>query len=342
MENTKEPGNSHITYEKIASAFSADANTLLPEEYIEQTLEKEEKRFENASALQISPIKFVGGNTARHCKELLRRNQPFFPLYLLLSLLTEGSMMLLLYGLMAAGYQHFFIAEKTFPQSYPFLYAGIIITGLLLYQFISRSLWLHYLSKPTDNPEKLLKKIYHHKIITGGLILLLCILSIATAYSTNWTVNFQMTILESLTLYAACGIAAGIHNLIYDSHIISFLSIGASSFHPHPKIVPAEFAHHYLTSSLQQLQGQQTTKNQALPSSEYSPEAKEILRSRQLSFRIYAVLAFIIFIFLDFLCIYQLIQVFSLPLLGFFLLSLFGTFVCLVIFLSTKILLKML
>lgn len=343
MESTKESGNSNITYQDITSAFSADACTLLPEECIEQTLEKEEKRFENASALQISPVKFVGGNTARHCKELLRRNQPFFPLYMLLNFFTEGSMMLLLYGLIAAGYQHFVIPEKNFNQPYPILYAVIVIAGLLLYQYLSRSLYFHHLAQNTDKPERLLKKLKQNKLLVNLLILLVCILFAGAVYFMDWAEKLQMTVFESLTLYAGCAILAGIHNLVYDSHIISFLSIGSSSFLPHPKTQPAEFAVHYLSSSFQQIQGQTSEENQSpRPSKNTSVEAKDILHSRLLSFRIYAVLAFIIFIFLDFLCLYQLVHVFSLPLLGFFLLSLLGTFVCLVVFLSTKILLKML
>lgn len=357
MKDTKETSHSTITYEEIADTFTRNANSLLSEKTIQQTLNKEKKRFENASALQISPIKFVGGNTDRHCKDLLRKNQPFSPLYLLLNFLTETSLALLIFGLMIAAYQHVVIPGKSFDQPFPALYAVIVAATIVLSKYLSHTIWLKCLTQDTDNPQQLLGNIRKKTYLANILLLLLCITTLTGISITGWYTALQMTILDSLVLYAACALLAGIHNVVYDSHIISFLSVGIDLLNPRRKFQTAQDVTYYLSSSLTQILGQKLPEKPSNPENNTEPktkenssksesrklwEAKEILRSRLLSFRTYDTLAFFILLILDILCLYQLLHSLTLPLLGFFLLTLLGTMLCVVVFLSAQTILKQL
>ena len=341
MENTKEARTSRISCEEIAAAFSENAATLLPEGRIRHTLEEEEKRFENASALQISPIKFIGGNTARHCKELLRRNQPFFPLYMLSSLFTEGSMILLGYLLLFAGYQHLFRPGKTVFQPYPVLDGVIAITGILLFQYRCRAIWTGELARTWDKPEQILPAVKRSKCLSGIIILSLCAAGIFAGHASGISGHFRMTLWDALILYAGCALFAGIHNLIFDSHIIAFLSAGAETLNP-KKMPPApESARQYIESALAQILGHASPSESVAPPEDGQQEkAKAVLRTRLLSFRIYGALALFILLILTCLCISQLLRSFSLPLLAFSLGALLGIFLCIVIFLSCRVVLQ--
>lgn len=333
MKNTKETRTSQISYQEIAAIFSPTAATLLPEDRIRHTLEKEEKRFENASALQISPIKFVGGNTARHCKELLRRNQPFFPLYMLSSLFTEGSLMLPLYLLLFAGYQHLVLPGKTLFQPYPVLDGIIVITGLLLFQYRCRAIWMGKLAQTWDKPEQILPAVRKSKFLSGITILLLCAAGIFASHVAGISGHFSMTLWDTLILYAGCALFAGIHNLIFDSHIIAFLSAGAETLDPRKMHQAPQTAHAYMESALTQIVAQGMGKTSR-------SQGNAILRSRLLSFRIYGSLALFILLILACLCVFQLLHSFSLPLLAFFLGALLGIFVCILVFLSCWVILQ--
>ncbi len=364
MENTKKARTSQIGYEEVAAAFSKNAATLLPEDRIRHTLEEEERRFENAAALQISPIKFIGGNTARHCKELLRRSQPFFPLYMLSSLLTEGSLMLSAYLLLYAGSQHLFSPGKTISHPYPVLDGIIVIIGLLLFQYRCRSIWLGAMARTWHKPEQILPAVKKSRCLSGIMTLLFCAAGIFTSHAAGLASRFQMTLWDTLILYAGCAIFAGIHNLIFDSHIISFLTAGAELLDPR-KIQHAPIsAQLYLESALTQILEQGFARTAHLQENPSSPEtaappenatptedaappedgeqkkAKAILRTRLLSFRIYGALALFILLILTFLSISQLLRDFSLPLLAFSLGALLGSFLCILIFLSCRAILR--
>ena len=330
MENTKETTHPENSYQEIATSFSQAAASLIPEDSIQRTLEMEKKRFENASALQISPGKFLGQNTPRHCKELLRRNQPFFPLYLLISFLMESSMALLIYGIIYSNYQRYFLIGKYNP--YPVFYALIAIGGFLLYRYISRGIWSRQLARETDKPHKLLQTVKRKQALAGMIICALCVATGAGGFLSGISHHCQMSLMDALILYAGCAILAGTHNLVFDSHILSLLSVGWNAYRPRRKIQPAETARRYINSNLEQLMNQKTSETQA----------GKILRSRLVSFRIYAVLALIILIPLDILCLYQLPRIFSAPLLIFFLMGLLGSLLCLVVISSCRIVLKIL
>lgn len=335
MENTKEARTSQINYQEIAAAFSQNAATLLPEDRIRHTLEEEEKRFENASALQISPIRFIGGNTARHCKELLRRSQPLYPLYMLSSLFAEGSLMLPVYLLLRAGYHYLFLPEKTAFQPYPVLDGILVIAGILLFQYRCRAIWKKELARTWDKPEQILPAVRKSKCLSGITILLLCAAGILASHAAGVSARLQMTLWDTLILYAGCALFAGIHNLIFDSHVIAFLSAGAESLNPRKTQHAPESAQRYMESALAQILGRGSGK-----SSRTREKAKEILRTRLLSFRVYGALALFILSILTCLCFSQLLRAFSLPLLAFSLGTLLGMFLCILIFLSCRVILQ--
>lgn len=339
MENTQGTSTSRIRYKEIAAAFSESAATLLPEDRIRHTLEEEEKRFENASALQISPAKFIGGNTARHCKELLRRSQPLYPLYMLSSLLTEGSLMLFAYLLLFAGIQHLLFPGKTITQPYPLLDGIILLAGILLLQYRFRSIWMGHLARTWDKPEHILPAIRKSKCLSSARILLFCAMGIFSVHASGVSTRLQITLWDALILYAGCALFAGIHNLIFDSHIISFLSPGAETLNPRKMYHAPRAARQYIRSSLSQILAQRAATATPPEDAEFE-KAAAILRARLLSFRIYGGLAMFILLILACLCISQLLRTFSLPLLAFSLGALLGILLCIVIFLSCRAILQ--
>lgn len=346
MQDTKEHGTSKLNYEDIAAIFTQNTATLLPEENVRQTLAEEKKRFENAAALQISPIKFIGGNTARHCKDLVRRNQPLFWLYLLFSFLMESSMavtaIMLLCKLLSAGYRALSLPEQLAP-SFPAIYILIAVTGIMLYQYISRSIWNHCLAEETDTG-KLLKRIGQKKALACSILSLLCIFMAAGIHGSGAAGSVQITVFDTFIFYVACTIISCLHNIIYDSHMISFLCVGAEALNPRTK-PSGRTAALYIDRSLQKLLGQTMTsaikqENESEAGPDKLIKAKTALRSRQLSFRVYAILGLIILSILDMLCIYQLFHVFSLSLLAFSVISLSATLLCIIVILSSHAVLK--
>lgn len=350
MQDTKDT-HTQTLQEDIAAAFSRNAASLLPEEDIVRTLEIENNRFENAGALHISPAKFTGGNTARHCKELLRRNQPLYPLYMLTSFLMEGFMILIICELLLKACHAVLPSDIVSAHTSPDLYAIITIAGVLCYKYISHEIWNRYLARRTDEPSLLYKHIRQLKCFAAILILLLCAAAGALVSMTDSAGSFQIKISDAFILYAVSAIFACLHNVIYDSHIISFLAVGADTLNPRKSPQQLQTAMHYINASLEQMTGTHTDnapdravdeEKTPQPDADRLSAAKNALRARQLSFRIYAVLALIIVVILDALCIYQLIHVFSLSLLLFSLASLCATLVCVIVILSARTILKIL
>lgn len=341
MKSTADTNSSTITYKQIAAAYEETCSSLLSPGQIAKTLLQEKKRFENASALQISPLRFIGNNTNRHCKDMLRKNQPFFPLYLLISFFTEYFAVLLIASILIGGFQHFFIQGASFNQPFNHLGDSILIMWLLIYQYGKKAVYMKYLAS-SDSPDVIRRKLRTGTILSAIIPGILCILALILFLILFPGHPLLLTPLSCLLLYVACTLAAGIHNVLFDSHVVSFLTIGISLFSRESSGKTKEAVKHYQQLVFQRMQGKPIplgtcstdVEQNHSTSVEKNTTMNTALRSRMVTFRIYSVLALFILIILDGLCVTQLVSQFSFTFLLFFLVSALGSFTALVVFFS--------
>lgn len=309
-ENTA-PGN--ISYETIANYFTEEARSLIADTAIEKCLSDEKKRFENAVFLQIPSKKIVGSNTPRHCKDLLRKEQPLPFLYSFLCFLSEASILMLLYGA-AVGIWKSFAKGGGFFTPFPFLYPLIVILGITGLRSLCRLHLQTILTIPfpsTPPTEAEIKKRKHTLIQKYLLSLLLIIILISAAsfavYYFNLNKTSQITVATCFLTYVCCMVLFGIHNVIYSSHCISFLSIGGMILTKRPKEELEEKTEQYLSLCyLQILSLSHKTREDLAQNASLENKLKGMVYSRMITGRIYYLLAIIILAISDILCLIQL------------------------------------
>lgn len=323
-----------LSYQKVKTLFIQEANSLIPDKMIEQTLSDEKKILDNAETLHISTKKLVSSNTLRHCKDLLRKNQPFYAFYIVLNFLTELSIILFLLGLLFCIIQYIAGAGNTnsFSNSFEFLYPLIIITGLLL----NKALYTHYLrntllnatlpSKSTDEIARMKNKILMHRIALMLSIIVICGILLGFTVYLGLSRLCHTTLFELFMGYVVCIFLAGIHNTLYSSHLIPFFSIGGFLLTKRPTKDIEHVTNQYMELSfLQLLSNKGKTLEDFKHDSNLSIKIKATLRSRLVTQRVYYALAILILILLAGICLYQISLSFTVTLLGFLSFTLIAT-----------------
>lgn len=302
-----------VSYDTIAEHFTEEARSLISDALIEESLSNEKRRFENAAFLQIPARKLVGSNTLRHCKDLLRKEQPLPFLYSLLCFLSEASILMLLYGA-AMGIGKGLAKGGGFFTSFPFLYPLIIVFGITgmhsaCHMHLNAVLALPFSSVPPAEPEIKKRKSILYKKYVLSLLLILVLMAAAAfpVYYLKLNNTCLITVATCFLAYAGCMVSFGIHNVIYNSHFISFLAIGAMILTKRPEELLEEKTQQYLSLcylqilSLSHKTGKDLAKNPSLES-----KLKGTVHSRMITGRIYYLLAIIIFAVSDILCLGRL------------------------------------
>lgn len=330
---TKDTDGSSISYEQIKETFTQEASSLISVEKIQTVLQTEEQCFQNAALLEIPVTRFVGYNTAKHCKDLLRRQQPFPLLYLFFSLLTETASLLLPYSILLVIINHL-PAEglPAFLHSLPYTLCILIpavlcnhCKKLLLYRQLQADM------TAVKDSTRLLKK--KHRI--AGLRHLLHLLTAAFAAAGCVLVHlsgtahlFSITLLSAFLFYIACILLSGIHNVIYSGHAISFFHVGICLLTRQPSEKLQNATTLYLSQRFQQILSTSGKTTEHLKS---SPDLQKKLcasvYSHLVTQRIYDILAILLLLAIDVICIFRLHTFCNLPLLLFFILSLLLTLI---------------
>lgn len=312
---------------KIQEYFTKEAHSLISDAEIKEILAKEEYIFENATSMGIDTKKIVDGNLLRHCKNLLRKRQPFYFFYLLLNFLTELSMLLLLFGALFSVLRFFANGSnpESFSKSFPVVYGLVFLTVILLYQSLNRAILRSFLQKinlkgQADTPkiEKSKKKLTSYRAILILALAVICILSVYILIQTGLAMQMQVTLFDLFMGYVLLIFVSGIHNTLYSSHVISFLSIGGFLLTKRSSEEVKNATEQYMTLSFLQLLG---NRNKTMTDFEndhkLAQDIKTALRSRMVTQRVYIALAIFVLVLLLGVCIHQIRLAFSVALLAF-------------------------
>lgn len=288
--------------EQMKELFCEEAASLLTEEQIDQTLQSEKAALQFAEQHQIPLHSWMGNNIRRYCKDLLRRQQPLFALYYLLGICTEASIVLFLcfgiYTLIQSG-----LSRLSFSG----------IPGLLLIWFCSHA-WNHSYVRHCVLRQCVPKNVHKflHIVIPTLLVSLGSILCWSRLQTIYRTLNVQNTFL----LCAVFLFLSGIHNVLYSSHLITFVTIGILRCGRHPEPAIRKSVTQYLDSrSIAILAEHQKTMQQMQSDPKLYADVFMNIRSHLITYRIYLLFAVLILAVFDILCIYQCLHTHDIPML---------------------------
>lgn len=337
----------NLSYEMIEACFLEEAASLLSDAQIQKTLQTEQLRFENAGLSGISPSRFIGSNTVRYCKDLLRKNQPFSFLYTLLSFLSEVSVLLLLFGLLRS-IGNLLFTKAGFLSSFPYLYECILLGGITAGITLFRKQCQTVLAIPFASaaPSDLERRQRKKTLLKRQLLILLPVIVIV-AGAIAWVAalklhkQYKINLTGCFFVYVICMLLSGIHNVIYSSHLIPFLTIGGYRLLCRSKDMIQTAIQTYLDASyLQILSRAHKTLEDSRKNPELAGRLKQSVYARMVTTRIYCALALFLLVILDIMCILQLQGVLTLAFLVFFAICLLLTFAFLIAVLSANTLLK--
>lgn len=345
-DNTKKASNK-ITYETIENCLTDEAASLISDSVLKQILAEEKVRFDNARLLDISSSQIVGNNTTRHCKDLLRQKQPLPFLYTLLCILSEISILVLLYGLLISIPAALFENNGFFtPFSFLYelvLFSGIICANTLFRKQLQTTLAIPFSSSAPSKEEITERKKGIRKKRCLSLVLIVIIMLLAAGIIAFQDLQNSYTINISICFFAyvTCMLLMGIHNVIFSSHLISFLEIGTGRLFRKPKSSIENSCTLYLILSYRQILSQShKTMADCTNNPTLFAKLQKTVHRRTVTARVYNVLAFFIVTVLDIICVAQLSQNSTPTFLLFFILSLLLTLLFLIAILSADYVLK--
>lgn len=350
MQETTTP----FSFDTVKSQFLQEAESFLPKAMIEQTLSDEKRILENAAYFGIKPQKIINGNLLRHCKDMTRKNQPFFGFYLCLNFFTELSMLLFFFGIIFCSFR--FVTDKNnmtgFTAPFSFLLITVLLAGLLLYNTISKMLVRKFLltqDLPENSPASAAlsdkqtgrKKINTRYVISFCLSALFCFIAILGIVGTGADKQYQATLFQLFMGYVFFISLSGVHNTLYNSHAISLLTIGGFVLTRRSDTEIHHAVSQYLHLNYLQLLGSRGKTFEDFKKDDIlALEMKRSLRSRLITQRVYYALAILILFLLLGVCLFQIRYAFSIALLVFVLAILLGSVCLITAFVSANYVIK--
>lgn len=291
--------------EDFTKDFQTEAATVLSPKVIQELSTRETARLTRAKEAKIPLTQFwTGANSSRRSKDLVRSRQPFYALYVLLSFGTECSMLLLFLRALQWG------ITKLIPSinSLLFLPVACAIPVYLLWKYIALFAAGIFLDHAKDATQQTASKIRLFRLISGDLFLVLLILFLwRLSEHTAVTIDQNLSLSFVFGSYVLFALLSGIHNVLYSSHFLTFFSIGWYSFLPKYADKQQEYLVFYSKQVLKKRLSEMRNKTKDL--TEHPELQKQLLQSiisRQITYRIYSLLACLIFVVLLVLCIYQM------------------------------------
>lgn len=290
------------TLRQLQENFREEAVSFLPADQVEQILHQEKIQIEFAEQQHIPLQSWMGNNLRRYCKDLLRRQQPFFALYYLLGVCTEASIVLFLccgiYTLIRSG----------FPD---LSFSGI--PGILLIYFCGQEWNLCYArrnilyKRVPKNVHKILHVLIPALVVSLGSILFWDRLLVF-----YHALNLQNTFL----LCAVFLFLSGIHNVFYSSHVFTFMTIGILRCGRHVDAEVQNAVTQYLDSRTNIILAERRiTKEQMQADPKLYADVNMSIRSQLITYRIYLLFALLLLIAFGILCIYQWLHAYAISML---------------------------
>lgn len=280
------------TLKQLQEEFREEAASFLTEEQIEQILAQEKTQIEFSEQQHIPLPSWMGNNLRRYCKDLLRRQQPLFALYYLLGVCTEASIVLFLcygvYTLLCSGF-----SDLSFCG----------IPGLLLVWFCGQE-WNHSDARRHISHSRVPKNVHRflHFLIPALVVSLGSILLWDKLLPLYHILNLQNTFL----LCAVMLFLSGIHNVLYSSHMITFMTVGVLCCSRHPEAEIKEAVTRYLDRrTVDILTERNRTKEEMQADPKLYADVFMSIRSHIITYRVYLLFAILILTAFDILCIYQ-------------------------------------
>ena len=293
-------------FNEISETYIEEAKPLISDEKINSALENEKKYIEKAKNTGISPMSIVNGNTAKYCKDMLRKDQPLHFIYYILSLFTQISYLMLICVAIKCTILYFTGHNNAFSANTHLSYIPYLIT---LY-FVSGDIIHHVQRKSIINgtkSHKTILRIISAILAAGGCMIIYIITGTRGIFTASLPVVFLITV--------AMLFLSGIHNVIYSSQFVSFFTIGFMTITRKPADEVKNVISDYISKSSQK---------------------SDDLKVRLKTDRIYCFIGAFIAVILDIVCIKQLVNKITMPLIIFCVASLIITLLLVIAFISCR------
>lgn len=280
------------TLKQLQKEFREEAASFLTEEQMEEILTQEKAHIEFAEKQHIPLSSWMGNNLRRYCKDLLRRQQPLFVLYYLLGVCTEISIVLFLcYGIYA-------LLRSGFPA---LSFSGI--PGLLLVCFCCQE-WNRSYNRRQISQGHIPKN--GHKIFHIFIPTLIVSLGSILFWNRLQLLYLALNIQNTFLLCAVLLFLSGIHNVLYSSHMITFVTVGVLRCSRHPEAEIKETVTQYLDRrTVDILTERKKTITEMHSDAKLYADVFMSIRSHIITYRVYLLFAILILAAFDILCIYQ-------------------------------------
>ena len=205
-------------FDEITKLYTEEAKPLLSEKKIDAALEREKNYIEYIRNAGLSPDIITRGNTAKYCKDMVRKDQPLYFIYYILGLLTGISYCILFWIILKCIVMYLMGHADIFRSCIPLSYSLYIVSVYYLFNDL-----INYIQKKSaiNNKSSLhlsLLRIIELLLIAGGC----AVIYVLSAFKGI----FKISLLNAFLITAGLLFLSGIHNVIYSSLFISFLTIG--------------------------------------------------------------------------------------------------------------------
>ncbi len=335
-------------YDEFKENFKEEANSLISADKIQQVLKDEKRIFSIAKKHGISIKSFAGNNLVRYTKDTLRRCQPLSFIYFILSFFTEFFYCMLLWCAVKCCILYFIGNKSAFSETIPLTAAPIFFTVVLICHAVTQNHTKHKLLRNADNLKHSVLIFNAVAYIISAVIIatvfLLLYLNLSNAGSRNRNIfydNFFNITLFNIFLYTVAFLfLSGIHNVIYSSHIVSFITIGTMLLLHHNNQVDKAINHYTALRLANFVSVRHITIDDYKKSDQHIKEFNSLTRSSLKSYRLYSSFGLFIAIVLDATCIMQLFKALGIGFIIFTFVSLIITFILFIAILSCNGVLK--
>ena len=329
-------------YDEFKESFKEEANSLISADKIRQVLKDEKRIFSSAKKHNVSIKSFAGNNLVRYTKDTLRRCQPLSFIYFILSFFTEFFYCMLLWCAVKCCILYFIGNKNAFSETIPLTAAPIFFAASLICHAITQYHTKYKLLRNTDNIKhsisifNIISYIISAVVITAVFLLLYYNLDSPSYENRNiFYENFFNITLFNIFLYAVAFLfLSGIHNVIYSSHIVSFITIGTMVFLRHTDQTDKSINHYMALRLANFVSIRHITIEDYKKSDKHIKEFNSLMRSSLKSYRLYSSFGLFIAIVLDVTCIIQLFKALEIGFIIFTFVSLIITFILFITILS--------
>lgn len=293
-------------YRQFEKNFREEAESFIPEDDIKITLKMEKIRFQNAEKYNISINKLTGNSLVRYTKDALRRRQPLFFIYYILSIITSFCYCLLMWSIAKCAFLYFTgTNKKAFSDRISFSVSLIFFAVAIICSSVTHIHTRKLLFTCKGNIKAKISLFNTAFSILSAIIIIISALFIYLNPGSVLTINLSLP--EIFIITVAMLVLSGIHNVIYSSHFTAFISIGYAIMLRRKPQTDNAIAHYKDLSLKEFLSLRGITAASYKEDSQSQAEFNKWLRSKAVTLRTYSAIAFFILFILDFICLRQLI-----------------------------------